>query len=129
MDDHSVLKGLQAQKKRLREKADELRRQAKEINQSINHLSSKEKELDRNIAAIAKREIVVSEHAILRFLSRSMGINLDAVKKSILPDCVRAQIETLGDGQYPTPNGCKIRVVNRVVVTVLDDNKSSDDTE
>jgi hypothetical protein len=70
------------------------------------------------------REIVVSEHAILRYLERVAGVNLDEVREKILSPSVRKYIDELGSGKFPQ-NGSetgKYRVVvkNRVVTTVED---------
>ena len=65
-------------------------------------------------------KIIVSEHAILRYLERVRGINMDEVKRSILPDGVKHMIKTLGDGVFPSGAGAhSVRVKGNVVVTVL----------
>lgn len=59
----------------------------------------------------------ISDHAIVRYLDRGMGIDLDELKLEIMPDL--KSVEALGNGDYPIQQGCKARVYNGKVVTVV----------
>ena len=63
-------------------------------------------------------KIIVSEHAILRYLERTMELDLKAVEKEILTDETLKQYRTLGNGKYPVSNGCKAVIKDNVVITV-----------
>lgn len=66
--------------------------------QEIDFLTS---EINALIQREAERGLVVSEHAVLQYLRRVGGVDVDAVTKAIVPEDVATQIETLGAGRYP----------------------------
>lgn len=74
-------------------------------------------ETDRDLKAAENcpQQLIVSEHAMLRYFERVVGFNLDDVRRTILPDSVREQVGTLGDGVYPC-GGHSVLVRGRVVV-------------
>ena len=59
----------------------------------------------------------ISDHAIVRYLDRALGIDLDELKLEICPD--PKLVRELGDGDYPIQKGCKARVYNGKIVTVV----------
>lgn len=121
MQSQSELKSLNTQRQKVQEQIAENKRQAKDLQQSINDLVSKDKALEQKIQNLKDKDIVITEHAILRYLERSMKLNIDDVKKAILPDVVKKQIEILGDGLFPIPDGGgKLRVKNRTIVTIVE---------
>jgi len=63
-------------------------------------------------------ELIVTEHAMLRYLQRVRGVDLTEVAAAIFPSKVRDQVAELGDGLYPV-DGFKVRVKGGVVVTVI----------
>ena len=63
-------------------------------------------------------KIIVSEHAILRYLERTMELDIKAVEKEILTDETLKQYRTLGNGKYPVANGCKAIIKDNVVITI-----------
>ena len=63
-------------------------------------------------------KIIVSEHAILRYLERTMELDLKAVENEILSKEVVSQYRTLGNGKYPVSNGCKAVIKDNVVLTI-----------
>lgn len=80
--------------------------------------------IDASIAKIKSEEarVVVSDHAILRYLERIEGVDIQAVKAKILTGNVAEQIQTLGSGELPllTNSGVEARVMfrNYTVVTI-----------
>lgn len=62
---------------------------------------------------------VVSEHAIIRWLERVKGIDLNQIRAEIL-NGRSAQIRKLGTCNIKLPNGMKMVVRGHVVVTILD---------
>ena len=62
---------------------------------------------------------VVSEHAIIRWLERVKGIDLNEIRAEIL-DGRSNQIRQLGSCNFKLPNGMKMVVRGHVVVTILD---------
>ena len=63
-------------------------------------------------------KIIVSEHAVLRYLERTMELDLKAVENEILSEEVVSQYKTLGNGKYPVSNGCKAVIKDNVVLTI-----------
>ena len=65
-------------------------------------------------------EMLVTDHAIIRYLERVMGVDIERLRRLVLPAVTERSAKTLGDGVYPTP-ARKHRVVIKkgVVKTVL----------
>lgn len=65
-----------------------------------------------------KQEITISDHAMVRYLERVKGIDIEEIRKEILTENVLDLIKTLGDnGSYPNKN-FKLVVRNKNVVTI-----------
>ena len=77
------------------------------INESIKSYTNRQKDL------------IVSEHAILRYLLRVQGLDIAQVARDLVPDRIKEQIKMLGNGTYPIPEkGFKIVVKENVIVTI-----------
>lgn len=74
--------------------------------------------LTLEIANLQSKEIVVSEHALVRYFERVKQFDLEVVKKELLPEKVKEQIAVLGDGRYPV-DSFKIVIKNNTVVSVI----------
>lgn len=89
-------------------------------------LSKKTKELSRLIAATDEMEvlkrsnqkIIISEHAILRYLQNVKGVDIEQLKEEIIDQKTLKNISTLGNGKFPVKNH-KIVVKGGIVVTVV----------
>ena len=65
-----------------------------------------------------ENEIKVSDHAIVRYLERIKGVDINAIKEEIVTDNIRKMVDTLGGaGIYPDRNH-KVVMKNYTVVTV-----------
>jgi len=62
---------------------------------------------------------LVSDHAIVRYFERIVGIDMDEVRGKILCEGTAAAVDRLGDGRYPVVGGGTAVVRNKVVVTVV----------
>lgn len=119
-DDSSKLKSLQT---RLQQKHEELKRaehEAKENSLKIKDINSTISSLKQEIKSFTERDLVISEHALLRYFERVLGYNLDSVKEQILKDCPLPTIKTLGGkGKFPS-NSERFYLVlkDHVVVTI-----------
>lgn len=79
-------------------------------------LSTVRAELDkRRRPAVEPR---LSDHAIIRFLERSMGIDIDQLRARILSDTVKTAIKA--GASAVTVDGIRMRVVDNTIVTVLE---------
>jgi hypothetical protein len=115
--DHTRLKQLQRLIGEAEKTAEKLTEERDAINQKLEGQLSLIANSKQELARLSQR-IVVSEHAILRYLERVRGIDLDDIKKEILPEHVEAQVRTLGNGTYPVGQTHKARVQNNVITTV-----------
>lgn len=61
----------------------------------------------------------VTDHAVLRYLERVMGLDVEAIRETILTEESKVWIKTVGHGKFPIGNGHFVKVVNGVVVTIL----------
>lgn len=75
--------------------------------------------LKQKIAAFyeTQKEPTITEHAILRYIERVIGINLEEIKAKILSGQVREMIQKLGSGKFPA-DGFRVVVKNGTVITV-----------
>lgn len=126
---HVRLKSLQTQ---LQEKKEELR-EAEERKQQIEDLrresDEKVKKLNQTISSLSKeingfaeRELVISEHAFLRYFERVLNHNLDEIKSELLSDQMKDLVKKFGgNGKFPVnTNYGNFHLVfrNYVVVTI-----------
>lgn len=114
------LKGLQVQLERERATAAALKQELSTV-QRKHHLSQNAcKTLEARIAelqATAVAEPIVSEHALLRYLERIKGVDLEALRAEILGDGTAANISFAQNGCIKKGNA-NLVVRNNVVVTV-----------
>ncbi len=119
MSNQHILKGLQTKISLLEEEIKAIQDQKLDITRRYN---SKAQELDKAKGDLKKltnkANIIVSEHAILRYLERVKEINIDEIKSAILTKSFLYLYDQLGtDGEYP--NGEVQLVVKQGVVTTI----------
>lgn len=71
--------------------------------------------------------LVVSEHSIIRYLERIVGINMGEIRRAIAPDSAMQKILQSGDGCYDNGHGVFLVVKEKTIVTVLDHAKAYHD--
>lgn len=69
-------------------------------------------------------DVIISEHALLRYFERVLGYNLDDIKAQLISPKTYNLIKTLGNnGEYPNEdlsgNKFKIILKNNVITTIL----------
>jgi hypothetical protein len=124
---HTELKSLETRRRKVKEKLivkkNEQVHLSREINQLIRNVKDIESSIDQlKVKKISNQSITVTEHAILRFLERVKGIDMEEVKKEIVSPLTLMQIKALGSGYYPgeyEDTSFKVRVKDNAVVTVL----------
>ena len=115
-----ALKSLQVQLRKTKEELQEKRFIKKENDEKINQLKKRVESINLDINSLSEVEVVVSEHALLRYFERVMGYNLDEIKDKILNDEIKEQMELLGkNGTFPNKEGFKLKVKKGVVVTII----------
>lgn len=112
----SLLNQLQLEFKALQESGTRLKmeiatkeKQIKEVEQKIHTLKG------------ANENIIVSEHAIIRYLERVYKLDLEKIKGEILPTTIAQQAKVIGNGRYGVVD-YTLLIKDNVVVTVLTDN-------
>ncbi len=110
----SLLNNAQAEKKAIEEKIKELETAKASLSTTISNLNESIKYYTNR-----QKDLIVSEHAILRYLLRVQGLDIAQVARDLVPDRIKEQIKMLGNGTYPIPEkGFKIVVKENVIVTI-----------
>ena len=84
--------------------------------QAYNKINRRIKSLEYKIDKLTTH-IVVSEHAILRYLERVEKFDLEGIKKKILLQ--EKAMDSLGDGKFPCDGGGRAVLVDNTVVSVI----------
>ena len=115
------LKQLQTRLSREQVKANNIRDEIAEQEKMLGLVNRRIKSLKSQIDALKspeKGDLMVSEHAIVRYLERAMGFNIKDLENHIVDQDTRLMIKKMGSGNYPIQEGLKAVVKNNVVVTV-----------
>lgn len=123
MKDARLLKQFQSQLSAIENDIIALKSELSIKNREMTQKETIRKELKRKIENFGRfDDIIVSEHAILRYLERIGGLNIDEIQAKILSKSVMELINSLdaNDGQYPVKEeGFSIKLKNKVVVTIV----------
>lgn len=65
------------------------------------------------------RKPVITDHALLRYIERVMGIDVTSIRDNLLPESIQEAIIEFNNGKFWLDDGTELRVVNRHVVTVI----------
>lgn len=68
--------------------------------------------------AARRNGMVVTDHALVRYLERCYGLDAEALRQKLAPECLSLAVDCLGDGIYPGPR-CRLVVNGHIVKTVL----------
>ena len=116
------LKQLQVLYQKYKDELIILRAEVARLNTEINFKQSTLSSIHKEISDLIK-EPSVSEHAIIRYFERVLGINIEDIKSTIMPEETIKQIKTLGDGKYPVKDFYIICKQNSIV-TILTEEKT-----
>jgi len=89
-------------------------------------LNNKLQSAERNLGKIREEikklkegsKIIVSEHAMLRYIERVLGIDLKEIERRILTDEVKEQYKIVGNGRFPINDEFRVLIRDNVVVTI-----------
>lgn len=112
------LKQLQSRKAKLEVDLKGKRKDLGSIQNEVKNMESQLCEIQNKIKSISDSDIVVTEHAIIRYLERCKGLDLDAVKSEILSEERRKMIKAMGNGKFPIGDGARIVVKGNSIVTI-----------
>lgn len=118
---------LKALNKRIRQKQADKEQQVSEVKEAQRALSVIDNDLKKLLNRRKKLEvgdeIVILDHAIVRYLERVAGMNIENIKNHILPvdDPIRDAIQTLGrSGTFPVGRTHSVVLKKGAVVTILE---------
>lgn len=118
MERSAELKGLQSRLKEYRAQLAELEQRKRDVTDECVRKQQQVFGIEKQIHLMSAENVTISEHALLRYVQRVYNLDLEAISKQILPDPVKEQVLTLGDGIYPVQESHKCVVKGNVVVTV-----------
>ncbi len=113
------LKSLQSQRDKIRGELEQAKTEQKDWSKKVNDLIDKLNFLDKKIATFAQKDVVVSEHAYLRYFTRVLGFDLEEIKMKILTPTAETAIREFLSGVFPNGDGVRLKVKDGVVVTIL----------
>lgn len=113
----SELKKLQTQIKKLTTTRNSLVEKQKSIETQLTECNSSIRELRKQIQ-LSTRKIVVSEHAILRYLERVDGVDIDQIRESILTEELKKYSDQFTSGKFPFNKHNRAIIKDNVVVTI-----------
>lgn len=125
MSNHTELKALQTKLGSINEQINTVKNELKVVNQSLVDLEKSRQSVQNEINKLKVKELIVSEHALLRYLERTFGVDLEEIKRQILTEEMKGRIDSFGNGKFPHPDGYKLVVKDRVVVTVETNEKQA----
>ena len=96
------------------------------ISIQLNEYNEKERQLDKDIANLSeelkkytKRELRLSEHAILRFIERVELIRPEEVKNKVITEELLKLHSILGDGEFPIGDtGFSAIIKGNIIITI-----------
>jgi len=118
------LKGLETRRNELQAKRKLLNIEITDKQKESAAIKKKIDFLQREIERLKKKtpsNIVISEHAMLRYIERVLGIDLTELQNKIVPPDKLDEIKLIGNGTFSI-NDHKVTVKDGVIVTVLGDN-------
>lgn len=121
------LKALQTQREKALAELNAAKDEQKDTSKKVNDLLIKVKTLEGRIRGISEKaeangDIVISEHAYLRYFTRVLGFDLEEVKKEMISPLAEAAIKQFKSGLFPG-NGFKLKVKDNKVITLITDDE------
>ena len=114
------LKYLQTQRQKLVSQREILKKVTKEKQDELASLNLKIKNIDERLEKlISGNEIIFSEHAILRYIERVLGINLTDIKAKILTESEKDECMQMGGNLTYKKEDFTVKIQDFVVTTVF----------
>ena len=91
----------------------------REIEYELHHKKEELKATNKLIKEIRNdRGVIITNHAIIRYVQRVLKIDIEEIKDKILTDKVLDLHDKLGNGKYPN-DGFHVVIVDNFVKTVI----------
>jgi len=110
------LKQLQVRKTKLKQQLDTARVDKQNDCNLFEKIKNQIKNIEQEIKILKLKDLVVSEHALVRYLERIHGIDMIQIKEKILSPLVRSAMSQ-GNGQVK--GAYTVVFKDRVVVTII----------
>lgn len=107
---------------------------SQEINALNNKLNDSKKRIqklkreEKNITLYSK-DIMITEHAILRYLERVEGLDLQEIIHTIIPDETRKLIKEFGNGSYNVKGKYKLIIKDNALVSIVENKNRGERNE
>jgi hypothetical protein len=113
------LKALQTRLREAKTEAETCLERARRANDACSDALKRVKQIEASIRELEEsaKEPIVSEHALLRYIERFMGVDLESVRRAILTENAVKLIKFAKNGKINT-DGRRLIVKNGTVVTV-----------
>ena len=85
----------------------------------VSALQGQLSEVEAEIGRIRGSGIIVTDHAVIRYLERVMDLDIHQLRHDILPAHTLKLAMQLGNGQYPIGNGARAVVRDNTVVSIV----------
>ena len=114
------LKNLQTRRAKLDLKSNSLSKEVSDLKKELSRYLNQISKIDIKIKELSNnKDIIVSEHAILRYLERKYSLNLDDIRAEIVSNTTRKLVYEFGSGKYPIGDSHKVIIKNNVAITVI----------
>ena len=119
--DGAKIKNLQVMITKIKLEIDDLKTQQRSIGESMNKKLSMMQKYEEELQTIKERakDLILSEHAILRYLERVYKLDTNKLYEEIVTQELKHNYERLGNGSYSVQD-CMVKIVDNVIVTVLE---------
>ena len=116
---NTELKRLEDAKKGLLSKKDTLTTEVNSNRSSLSKIANYIREKKKEIHNLSNSgETIISEHAILRYLERECGLEIDNIKSLILNEEAKGLVSLVGSNGNVKINGLTYVIVDNVIVTI-----------
>lgn len=119
--DSEQLKQLQVRATKALAEVDVIRVEKADVDRRYSEAKNRLDTINREIAKLkeAAVEPIVSEHALLRYIQRVMGVDLDAIRAKILTPRNVNTINFVRSGKVPAGDGVTLIVKDRAIVSIV----------
>ena len=118
--DTQKLKSLQVKRSKIQGDLDDIRKTLKELETRMVEREKALSQIQQELNELADSNPVVSEHALLRYVERVLGINLKEAEKDIMSKENLEIINQLSSGKIPFKKDLVLVVKNKTVITIID---------
>lgn len=101
-------KALNIQCAQIQQNLSENKKQIAKIKKAIDDLKIKE-----------SQELTITEHALLRYCERILGINIEDIKKEILTPELNKLVDTLGTTGTYSYKKYQLKIVDKCIITII----------